>query len=801
MLLPLSWLNEYVDVENIPLDELVKKLFSCGFEVEEIISPGKEISGCVAGRINEIYPHPNADTLLICKVDCGPLGGDIQIVTGAKNVKAGDCVPVALDGATLCGGLEIKKGMLRGEASDGMLCSGEELGIDDSWYDGAGTDGILILSSEYKPGDDVKILLELDEVVLDISVTANRPDCQCVLGMAREVAAAFDLPLREPETGYKTTNEDSGLRVSVLDPDLCPRYIGHYVRDVRIAPSPVFMRRRLRLCGINAINNVVDVTNYILLELGQPMHAFDVANVEKNEIIVRRAKDGEKIITLDEREHLLTSDNLLICDGVKPVGLAGIMGGLNSEIKDTTPGVIFEAAKFERSNIRRSSRALGQSSDSSRRFEKGVDEYTTGLAMRRALHLTDKYGMGTVTATHADIWANPDKKNEPIVTTIPKINAVLGIDVPADIILDILRRLSFEVTLDGEEITATAPPYRGDVEGCPDLAEEVIRVYGFEHIRPTLMSNAAITPGGYTQEQKLANNLKAAILAQGFYESIHFSFYSPKDLDMLELPEDAPERNSVEIDNPISEHYTIMRRTLAPSMLRTIARNCKRGVGEGRLFELANSYIPVAGELLPEEDPLLCLGLFGGVGASDYEKSYLEAKGAIEEIAGAMGLSPTFEKDTRPYLHPGISAKILLGGKPVGYLGKLSYQVQETFEISTPVFLAELRVRELLNACVQEVKYKPLPAFLEAQRDLALVADEKITNGEIESVIALSCPQVSRARLFDIYRGGQLGPGKKSMAYTLNFTPDESPLTGEAVDGFVRDILTALKEKLGIALR
>ena len=795
MLLPLSWLNEYVDVESIPLDELVKKLFSCGFEVEEIISPGKEISGCAVGRINEIYPHPNADTLLICKVDCGPAGGDIQIVTGAKNLKTGDCVPVALDGATLCGGLEIKKGAIRGEISDGMLCSGEELGIDDSWYDGAGADGILILSPEYKPGDDVKALLGLNESVLDISVTANRPDCQCVLGMAREVAAAFDLPLREPETGYKTTNEESGLRVNVLDPDLCPRYIGHYIRDVRIAPSPLFMRRRLRLCGINAINNVVDVTNYILLELGQPMHAFDVANVEKNEIIVRRAKDGEKIITLDEREHLLSSDNLLICDGVKPVGLAGIMGGLNSEIKDTTPGVIFEAAKFEKSNIRRSSRALGQSSDSSKRFEKGVDEYTTSLAMRRALHLTQKYGIGTVTAARSDIWANPDKKNAPIITTIPKINAVLGIDVPAGVILDILRRLNFEATLDGEEITATAPPYREDVEGYHDLAEEVIRVYGFEHIRPTMMSNASITPGGYTQEQKLANNFRAAVLAQGFYESIHFSFYSPKDLDMLGLPEDAPEREAVEISNPITDHYTIMRRTLAPSMLRTIARNCKRGIGEGRLFELAHSYIPAAGEPLPQEDPLLCLGLFGG------EESYFAAKGALEEIAGAMGLSLTFEKDTRPHLHPGITAKILLGGRQIGYLGKLSYHVQETFEIAKPVFLTELRVREFLDACAREIKYKPLPAFLEAQRDIALVADEKIANGEIEAVIALSCPQVSRIRLFDIYRGEQIGSGKKSMAYTLNFTPDENPLTGEIVDGFVRDILSALKDKLRIVLR
>jgi len=793
MLLPLSWLDEYVDVRGIPEAELVRKLFSCGFEVEEVLRPWEEVSGCVVGRLDEVFKHPNADTLQICKVDCGT-HGVVQVITGATNIAQGDVVPVALHGATLMNGVKIKTGKLRGEQSQGMLCSGEELGIDDDWYDGAGVDGIMILAPGDAPGTDVKALLGLDERVLDISVTANRPDCQCILGMAREVAAAFALPLRAPELGYETLSEDSGFKVSVLDPDLCPRYVGHYVRDVKITRSPPVIRRRLKLCGINAINSVVDVTNYIMLELGQPMHAFDARDVAGNEIIVRRAKQGEKITTLDEREFTLSTDNLLICDGEKPVALAGIMGGQNSEIKDDTPSVIFEAAKFDKANVRRSVRALGQSSDAAKRFEKGVDDYTTGLAMQRALHLMDKHGFGKVTTTHADVWAQPNQTNEPITATIAGINAVLGIEVPATDIVDILRRLNFEVTLSGDTLTATAPPYRDDVEGCPDLAEEVIRVYGFEHIKPTLMSSASLTPGGHTPQQKLEQRLGAAVLAQGFFESIHFSFYSPRDLDMLELPPDAPERDAVVISNPIAEHYSIMRRTLVPSLLRTIARNCKRGVPSGRLFELAGSYIPTPGQELPKQGQLLCLAAFGA------DESYLALKGALEQISATLGLPLAYEKGATPYLHPGVSAKITLDGSAVGCIGQLAYTVQDTFEIAKPVFVAELDMAALSAHCAGLSRFEPLPAHLEVQRDLALVAGESVTNAQIETAIRAACPRVSAVRLFDIYRSEQIGTDKKSMAYSLTFTPTDAALNAETVDGYVQKILAAL-EPLGAQIR
>ncbi|MCL2857362.1 MAG: phenylalanine--tRNA ligase subunit beta [Oscillospiraceae bacterium] len=800
MLLPLSWLNEYVDTSAIPVEELQARLFSAGFEVEEIVYPGAEISGCVVGKITEITQHPDADKLVICQVDCGP-SGQFQVVTGATNVKTGHFVPVALDGATLCGGVKITSGQLRGQVSQGMLCSGEELGIDDDWYDGAGVHGILIFGPEVTtPGVDAKALLGLDDCVMDISVTANRPDCQCVYGMAREVAAAFSLPLRELELDYKTTGGPSDLKVSVQDSELCPRYIGRQVRRVKIGPSPVEMRRKLRLCGHGVHSNVVDVTNYILLELGQPMHAFDASKVAGGEIVVRRATAGEKIITLDERDHTLTTENLLICDGSKPKALAGVMGGLESGIADNTAEIIFESAVFEKANIRRTSRSLGQSSDASKRYEKGLDDHTPALALERALHLMDKYGFGAVSESSVDVWANPDKVNPTIRTTIAKINAVLGIEVPATTMREILERLNFVVTLSDDEITATPPFYREDIEEFPCLAEEVIRIYGFEHLTPTMMDEAAITPGGLSEQQLVREKLCIATMSQGFCETIHYSFHSPRDLDMLGLPAGARARDTVAIENPISENYTIMRRTLVPSILKTIARNCKRGVNAGRLYELANEYIPRPGESLPEEVPMLCLGLFGE------GEDYLSAKGALEQICDTLGVALTYEKanfdsDEAPtYLHPGRAAALRLNGEVIGYLGQLAYPVQQNFEIARPVFIAQLDARVLLGASPARARFSPLPAHLEVERDLALVADEALTNGEIEAAITGACGQVSRVRLFDIYRSEQLGEGKKSMAYTLTFTPGDSALTGEQVDGFVGEILAAL-EKLGAKIR
>ena len=482
MLAPLRWLRDFVDID-VTVEELEKRLFDSGFEVEQIIPYGDKLDKVVTCKILEIAQHPNAERLRVCQVDVGKYG-KLQIVTNAQNVKVGDIVPVAVDGATLATGDRIFNGKLRGEDSFGMFCGGEEIGITDEFYEGASFDGVLVLGEDFPLGEEVRDLLGLKDYVFDISVLANRPDCQSIVGIAREIACALNKPFKEPDLSFNAVNgKYEQIKVSIKDTELCPRYIAHLVKDVKIEKAPAWMSRRLALCGLNSINNIVDITNYVLLEMGQPMHAFDLAHVENNEIVVRRAENGEKIVTLDEKECVLTSDNLLICDGEKPIGLAGIMGGLNSEITDLTNTVLFECAKFKRDNIRRSARTLGKSSDSSKRFEKGVDEYTTERAMKRALHLIDELKAGVVTDVDVDCSAFKEQENREVKTTFAKINGVLGIEVPKDTVVDILTRLGFEVKVDGESISTVAPPYREDVEGYPDLAEEVIRTYGYEHIK------------------------------------------------------------------------------------------------------------------------------------------------------------------------------------------------------------------------------------------------------------------------------------------------------------------------------
>ena len=798
MLLPVSWLREYVSIDSVCLEDLCRKLFSCGFEVESVNHVG-QFSGVVAGRIEKLYPHPMADSLQICRVDCGQHGSDIQIVTGANNIAIGQLVPVALPGAEISGGKAIREGEIRGQPSHGMLCSGAELGIDDNWYDGAGVDGILILEQTVRPGQYVEELLGLDDYVLDISITANRPDCQCILGLAREVAAAFALALNPPNLNYRQYPAAGGkLGVEIDAPALCHRYIGHMIEDVRVMPSPVLIRRRLILCGHSPINNLVDLTNYILLEIGQPMHSFDAQRLSGERILVRRSVEGEKITTLDEKTRTLPAETLLICDGAEPVAIAGIMGGAESAITPDTTRVMLECAVFEKSNIRRSSRTLGLSSDSSKRFEKGVDEYTAGIAIQRALHLVDKYNFGRVTSTQADVGGDPQgqrypKINHPIITSVAEINSVLGIDVPGYVVRDILERLNFEVNLDGDGLTAVAPPYRTDVKGAPDLAEEVIRIYGFEHIKPSLMSRAAITPGGVAPEIEAQEKLRLGMVSAGFLEAIHFSFYSPKDLDLISCPEDAPERNGVVIENPIAEHYCLMRRTLLPSLLASTARNLKRGVLAGRLFELANIHIPIPGEELPREEKLLCFVLFGS------EEDFFTAKGAVEKLSLSLNIGDRIEfvAGSRFGLHPGARADILLDGKPIGYLGQLGYPEQDAFEISRPVFVCELSVPPLLEAAPKDITFSQLPTALPISRDLALVMDDTLPTGDVEKLIKSVCPGIISIRLFDVYKSDILGGGKKSMAYTLTLEGSKP----KEIESWIENILSALKSELGVHLR
>lgn len=801
MLAPLSWLKEYVDIDVTP-EELEKKLFDCGFEVEQIIPYGDKIDKVVTCKIKEITQHPNAERLRVCQVDAGKYGV-LQIITNATNVSVGDIVPVAVDGATLATGDKIFNGKLRGEPSYGMFCGGEEIGIDDNFYDGASGDSVLIFNEKNLPlGEEVRDLLALKDYVFDISVLANRPDCQSVLGIAREIAATLKKPLKEPSYEYtvkKATAADA-VKVTVKDGELCPRYIAHFVDDVKIGKSPKWMTRRLKMCGINSISNIVDITNYVLLELGQPMHAFDENDLEKREIIVRRAENGEKIVTLDEKELTLNNDNLVICDGAKPVALAGIMGGLNSEIKDATKGVVFECAKFKRDNVRRSARMLGKSSDSSKRFEKGVDEYTTERAMKRALHLVEELGAGVPTDVHVDVSAGKEQENKTVKTTFSKINGVLGIKVPKDTVIDILKRLNFGVETDGDEITTVAPPYREDVEGYPDLAEEVIRMYGYEHVVPTLLKDAKITAGGYTKEQKDELKVKKTLIEQGYNEVMTYSFYSKKDVAALHLGENDEEGKVIVIENPISDNYEVMRRTLVPSLLGVVSRNVKKGNYAGRVFEIAKTYIPKSFPVsdFPEERKHLCLAAFGD------GEDFFTVKGALKVIEDNFGVKFNLGvRAEKTYLHPGVSAKIILGGEEIGCFGQVTYETCAEFDLECKVFVLELDYDSLQSALTVPFKFEPLPKFPEVKRDLALIADEEITCGEIEDVIRSACKQsVKNVELFDVYVGDQIGAGKKSMAFTVTFSSDGTkPLETGDVDGFVKRILGSLKHRLNVELR
>ena len=795
MKVPLSWLKDYVDVD-IPVEELAQKLFSCGLEVEELTYVGQEIERCVVGRIEKIVPHPDSDHLQICTLNCGSYGEAIRIVTGAHNIREKDLVPVALDGSSLAGGVKIKKGKLRGVESNGMLCSGEELGINEDWYEGADVNGILLLHGDPAPGTDIRPVVGLDDYVLDIAVTANRPDCQSVYGIAREVAALLGKPLRPLALDYTPADVSTAQQVTVTveAPDLCPRYIAHYVSDLNDAPTPLWMRRRLALCGLRSIRNVVDITNFVLLEMGQPMHAFDISHLAGKQIVVRRAREGEKIVTLDEKEFKLSPENLVICDAEKPVALAGIMGGLNSEIEADTPAVLFECAKFERANVRRTSRALGQKSDSSARYEKGVDAYTTGIAINRALHLVEELGCGKIARDRFDVMA---EVTEPAVvkTTVSAINALLGIEVPKEEIKRILTALNFSVTSNKDELTVTAPAYREDIEGYPDIAEEVIRMYGYDRIEGTFLKNASNTMGGLTDAQKLEARAGNALREQGYSEAITYSFISPKDYALLRIADEA--QRAIKIVNPIGEDMSLMRTTLMPSMLDAAVRNVRRGNEQGRLYELANIYL--AGQQpiteLPEERRTLGIAVWGGA------EDFYTAKGAFEALAAELGVQFSYTAAERPYLHPGKCAAVLLGGQPVGVLGELAPDLAEELSVEVPVYLGELDYAAVAAQADAAVHYTPLPKFPEVKRDLALLADEGVTCAEAEAVIRESCKFVTNVRLFDVYRGAQVGEGKKSMAFSVTFTPREKAIVPEDADGYIRRIVKALGEKLGLSQR
>ena len=800
MRLPLSWLNEYVKIDDIPVETLKDKLFSCGFEVEEIIRLNENVKGIVVCQINAIEQHPNADKLSVCSVNAGKFG-ELQIVTNAKNIKVGDKVPVSLDGAVLADGTNIKKGKLRGVESDGMFCGGEEIGITEEYYDGAGENSVLVFHDDFNVGDDVCELLGVRDVIFEIGLTANRPDCQSIYGMAREVAACLKRELKPLDLSYSVTNADSDCAVSVVveDKDLCPRYCARYVKDVVIKPSPKAMQKKLALMGLRAINSVVDITNYVLLEMGQPMHAFDYSALEAKKIIVRRAKEGEKITTLDDKSFTLTTDNLLICDGDKPAALAGIMGGKGSAIADTTAALVFECAKFKRDNVRKTSKALGQRSDSSARFEKGVDAYTVAEAMERALHLVEELGCGIVCGKGIDVLSE-DLTPMVVEASYAAIDKVLGIVVPESEQKAILERLDFKIEDDGKgNFKCTVPLYRTDIEGFPDLAEEVIRSYGYDNVNGRLLSGATITYGGKTERQMKEYALKNALISLGYNEILTYAFVSEKDYEFLGLDKDAAENAHIKIMNPLGEEMSVMRTTLLPSMLATVGRNLAKKNESGRLFEYARVYLPKSLPLveLPQEKNVLTIAAFGE------SEDFYTLKGSIEEMLAKLHSvkDVKFVKETAVYLHPGRSAAIYVGNEKVGMMGEVHPDILEKMDTNIRIYVAEIDFDALFEKLTGKVYFSPISKFPSVERDLALVCDKDVESAFIEKLIAeRGGKNLVSIKLFDVYSGKGVEEGKKSMAYRLVFSSLEKTFGEGDVDGFIKKILRHLDEN-GIKLR
>ena len=797
---PLSWLKDYVDIDCSP-EELKDKLFSCGFEVEEMTYIAKHIERIVVCKILSIERHPDADKLSVVQVDAGE-HGQLQIITAATNIFVGALVPVALDNSTLFNGEKIKTGKLRGLPSYGMFCSGEELGITDDWYKGASVNGILILNEDYPLGVEVKKILELEDVMFDINITANRPDCQSILGLAREVAAVLNKPLKMPNTTFnidKSISTKNTIKVSNKSYDLCPRYSAQLVSNVKIEESPLWLKRRLSLMGIRSISNIVDITNYVLLEIGQPMHAFDLNELSGNEIIVRRANIGENIVTLDEKEFELTENNLVICDAYKPVALAGVMGGINSGIKDNTQNIVFESAKFARDNIRKTSKQLGQRTDASSRYEKGVDCYSVELGLKRALNLIDTLGCGTISCDNYDLYEG-EIKEKVISTTVQKVNAVLGIKVPSEEIVNILRRLDFGVTLNNDKLDVVVPLYREDMESYPDIAEEIIREYGYDNIVPTLLKTSAITNGGLTDAQKSHENLKNLLVGYGFNEMINYSFVSEKEYELFGLDKQSEQYKFIKLLNPLGEDLAVMRTSLIPSAVRSACHNITRKNFEGRLFELAKVYNPknLPLEELPTENEVLSLVMFGE------NEDFFTLKGVIEGILSnfCANKKVQFVRSNQKFLHPTRCADIIVDGETVGYLGQIHPNIIEKLDADKPVFGAEISYSKLSNKFNEKIVAKSISKFPIVERDLAVIIDNQIDCASIEEIIKKAGGKyLESVKLFDIYQGTQIGEGKKSMAFNLVFVAEDRTLNVEEVDNMIKKILKSLSFQLGAQLR
>ena len=789
-----KWLNDYVKV-NVSDHEFDAAMTMSGTKVETTEVLSAEIKNVVVGKVVEIVRHENSDHMWICQIDVGD-DAPIQIVTGAQNVKKGDLVPVAKHNSYLPGGVHITKGKLRGEKSNGMLCSLKELGLTVNDFPYAIEDGIFIIEEpDAYVGQDINTLIGTDDSVVEFEITNNRTDCYSIIGIAREAAATFNRPftLHEPEVkGSDAGSIFDKLEVEVEASDLCNRYTSRMVTNVKIGPSPRWLRQRLHALGVRPINNIVDITNYVMLEYGQPMHAFDYRYVSSGKIVVRRAKDGEQLTTLDEQEHTLTSKMLVIADNDKAIGLAGIMGGLNSEILDSTTTVVFESANFDGTCIRQTANALGMRTDASTKYEKGLNPLDTYPAIQRACELVEQLGAGDVMDGVIDVL---NYVPDPVTVAFEpeKINRHLGTNLSREDMVMYLQRLGF--TVDGDQLHV--PSWRTDIHYMADVAEEVARMYGYDNIPVTTFKGAA-AKGGYTPEQKCKNQAGQICRSMGYSEILTYSFGSPSMFDLIRLPEDSPLRKPIKILNPLGEDTSVMRTTSLPCMLETLARNNAHRNKAAKLYELAKIYLPVEGEDLPKEDIILTLGSYGE------NEDFFSLKGEVEALLRCLNVKPhtVVAQKENPSYHPGRCADLYVEGQYVGVFGQVHPLAAANYGISSEIYCAELNFTALMTLLAPEALYRPLPKFPSVERDLALVCDETLTAAQVEAVIASAGGTLLRSvKLFDLYRGKGIPEGKKSLAFALELRADDRTLTDADSDGVVKNILTALNEKLGVILR
>ena len=790
-----KWLNEeFVDLSGVPDREFVETMTIAGQKVETYERLDAELRNVVVGRVVSITRHTNSDHMWVCQIDVGA-GEPVQIVTGAQNVHEGDLVPVAQHNSWLPGGVHITKGKLRGEVSNGMLCSLKELGLTLNDFPYAIEDGIWILQEDCKPGDDINTVIGNDDTVVDFEITNNRPDCYSILGLAREAAAAFNKPMRhhDPVVRGGAAGELSELReVEVPAEDLCRRDTARRVRNVKIAPSPKWLRQRLRANGVRPINNIVDITNYVMLEYGQPMHAFDYRYVGSGKIIVRRSEPGEALTTLDGNVRTLTPGMLVIADETKPIGLAGIMGGENSEIMDDTVDVVFESANFNGTSIRQTALALGMRTEASGKFEKNIDPLLTLPAVDRACELVELLGAGEVMDGVIDVL-NDIPEPRTIELEPDRINALLGTDISEADMVEYLRRL--EIPVEGHEIRV--PSWRPDLVGMADIAEEVGSLFGYNNI-PTTTFRGAATEGGYTEAMKLENRAGSLCRSLGYSEILTYSFVSPSIFDQIRLPEDSSLRNAMRIQNPLGEDASIMRTVALPSMLAILARNNAYHNDAVKLYELAKVYLPKPGQILPDEPKHLVLGTYGE------HEDFFKMKGEIEAFLRGMNVPEaryTAEKHN-PTFHPGRCARVSVGGVDLGCFGQIHPLVARSYGIDGEIFAAELNFTALLSLQLPEKTYTPLPKYPAVTRDIAVVCDEAVTVAALSDCIRAAGGKLLRSvELFDIYRGKGIASGSKSAAFRLTLRADDRTLTDADSDGVVSTVLAALEKELNAKLR